>query len=208
MAYREDFILGRSLPEWPRSTPRPSVTRNILDFAPHRPLACPEIDCVRRLLSPETLAWAEHRAAHLGTGADRVLIADGTIAEERYLATLASWLGTGHLMLDDVPRTACPLSDSRLIHAARAGVLPLHTANGLTWVVAPRHLAARTLARLVSRSPDLARRIYLTSSENSAALSRGMAKPLSVRSPTAPCGNGGRSSRRHRAVGDFHASPR
>ena len=165
MAYREDFILGRSLPEWPQSTPRPSVTRNILDFAPPRPPACPEIDCVRRLLSPETLAWAEHRAAHLGTGADRVLIAGGIIAEEHYLAALASWLGTGHQMLDDVPRTACPLSDSRLIHAARAGVLPLRTADGLVWVVAPRHLAARTLARLVSRSPHLARRIHLTSSE-------------------------------------------
>ena len=100
-----------------------------------------------------------------GVGADRVLIAAGLIAEERYLAALAGWLGVGYLPLDDVPRTACPLGDLRLIDAARAGVLPLALPDGLVWVVAPRNLAARTLARLVSRSPHLARRIRLTSSE-------------------------------------------
>jgi hypothetical protein len=35
---------------------------------------CPEIDCLRHLLPPATLAAAELRAAEIGVGADRALI--------------------------------------------------------------------------------------------------------------------------------------
>lgn len=165
MAYRDDFLLGRSEAAWPRPAPRLSVARNVVDFEAAQSVACPEIDCVRRLFPWRTIAWAERRAGEIGVGADRVLIAAGLISEERYLAALAGWLGVEYLPLDDMPRAACPLADLRLVDAARNGVLPLNLADGFVWVVAPRNLAARTLARLVSRSPHLARRIRLTSME-------------------------------------------
>jgi hypothetical protein len=38
---------------------------------------CPEIDCVRSLLAADMIEAAECRAATLGVGADRVLIAAG-----------------------------------------------------------------------------------------------------------------------------------
>ena len=62
-----------------------------------------------------------------------------------------------------MPRHACPLDDPRLLAAAGAGLLPLNFGGELTWIVAPRHLAARTLTRLLSRTPWLARRIRLAS---------------------------------------------
>ncbi|MGE3159987.1 MAG: glycosyltransferase family 2 protein [Xanthobacteraceae bacterium] len=136
-----------------------------MNFQVPQPGDFPEIDCIRRLFPWQTIARAERRADEIGVGADRVLIAAGLISEERYLAALAGWLGVGYLPLEDVPRAACPLADLRLIDAARGGVLPLNLADGLVWVLAPRHLGARTLARLVSRSPHLARRIRLTSNE-------------------------------------------
>ena len=43
---------------------------------------CPELDCVRDLLTPSAIAFAELRAAETGVGADRALIAAGMIAEE------------------------------------------------------------------------------------------------------------------------------
>lgn len=50
---------------------------------------CPELDCVRHLLAPAVFAMAELRAAEVGVGADRVLIAQGPIDEETYLKALA-----------------------------------------------------------------------------------------------------------------------
>ncbi len=164
MAYRDDFILGRSEPAWLRPAPQLSFAHNVVDFEAPRTLPCPEIECVRRLLPWQTIAWAECRASEIGVGADRVLITAGLISEEHYLAALAAWLGVGYLPLENVPRLACPLGDLRLIDAAQAGVLPLTWADELIWVFAPRYLAARTLIRFVSRSPHLAHRIRLTSS--------------------------------------------
>src|ERR1035437_9574801 len=46
---------------------------------------CPEIDCVRSLLAAEVIDDAEHRAAALGVGADRVLIAAGRLSGDLYL---------------------------------------------------------------------------------------------------------------------------
>jgi hypothetical protein len=164
MAYRDDFTLGRGTQARLRPAHRSSFSQNVLEFEPPRFFACPEIDCIRRYFSWQTIAWAENRAAEIGVGADRVLIAAGLISEEDYLAALAGWLGVGYLPLEDVPRSACPLADTRLVDAARAGLLPLNLADGPVWVIAPRNLAARTLSRLVSRNPHLARRIRLTSS--------------------------------------------
>ena len=170
MAFREDRTLGHEAgaawpvaPAW-RATARLPERRGALDFRPGRPGPCPEVDCLRAHLPRQTIAMAEQRAAELGTGADRVLIADGWIGEDHYLAALASWLGIAHVTtLDDVPREACPFGGIRLIEAAEVGLLPLNFGGGLAWVVAPRNLAARTLAKLMSRSPGLARRIRLTS---------------------------------------------
>ena len=165
MAYRDDFVLGGNEPEWLPSALRRTAGRTVVDFEAFGSAACPEIECVRRSFPRQTLAWAERRAVEIGVGADRALIAEGLISEERYLAALGSWLGVGHVSLDDMPRRACPLDDLRLIDAAQAGVLPLRLPDGLVWVVAPRNLAARTLTRLVSRNPHLARRIRLVSNE-------------------------------------------
>ncbi len=169
MAYREDWPLGHYAGTvWPvasarRATERPSERRRLIDVRPGWPSACPEVDCLRARLPQQAIAAAEQRAAELGTGADRVLIADGWISEKHYLAALASWLGITHeTTLDDVPREACPLSDFRLIEAAEAGLLPLNLGSDLAWVVAPRNLAARTLTQLMARSPWLARRIRVT----------------------------------------------
>ncbi len=52
----------------------------------------PEIDCLRSEIAPGTLAAAEDRAATLAVGADRVLIAAGTLSEEAYLRTLGKHL--------------------------------------------------------------------------------------------------------------------
>lgn len=124
---------------------------------------CPEIDCVRHLLSPAELAFAELRAAEVGVGADRVLIAHGRLDEETYLKALTRQLRMVFEPLDDKPREACPLNDERLLQAAELGMLPLSTSTGVTVVVAPRALTVRNLFQALTRKSDLAHRMRLTS---------------------------------------------
>jgi cellulose synthase/poly-beta-1,6-N-acetylglucosamine synthase-like glycosyltransferase len=151
-------------PERPiRSRARSDRRRNVVDLRPHLPPPCPELDCVRRRLPRATVERAERRAAELATGADRVLIAEGAIAEETYVAALAASLGLRHEVLDHVPRTSCPLDDEQLLDAASAGILPLIEGDDLVWIVAPRNLAARSLARRVPRDRELKSRLRLTS---------------------------------------------
>ncbi len=71
----------------------------------------PEIDCVRPLLAADVLAAAEQRAAAVGVGADRVLIASGALSEETYLRAFADALGVAFEPLDGVPPRA--VSDQR-----------------------------------------------------------------------------------------------
>src|SRR5450830_1506428 len=85
----------------------------------------PEIDCIRPLLAAAVLAAAEQRAATVGVGADRVLVASGAVSEEAYLRALAQTLGVRFEPLDGIPRALCPISDERLIECAAAGLLPL-----------------------------------------------------------------------------------
>src|SRR5882672_9637421 len=85
----------------------------------------PELDCLRNRFSREHLARAEQRAAEIGVGADRVLIAAGALSEEAYLHALAENLGARFEPLDRVPRRLCPLDDAWLIEAAKVGMLPL-----------------------------------------------------------------------------------
>ena len=83
---------------------------------------CPEIDCLRRRLTADTLAAAAERAASLGTGADRVLIAAGALDEEAYLRVLGGSLDIPFDTLDGVARALCPIDDARLIESAAAGL--------------------------------------------------------------------------------------
>lgn len=62
----------------------------------------PELDCLRNRFSRERLAQAEQRAAEIGVGADRVLIAAGALSEEAYVHALARNLGAGFEPLDGV----------------------------------------------------------------------------------------------------------
>jgi cellulose synthase/poly-beta-1,6-N-acetylglucosamine synthase-like glycosyltransferase len=108
------------------------------------------------------LATAEQRAIALNIGADRVLVTSGHIAEDDYVRALAAWLRVPFDRLD-VPRTACPLPDHRLINAANAGVLPLSIGDTFVYVVAPQILGAR---HLVAGAHPLPRdRFRLTSPE-------------------------------------------
>src|SRR5262249_15627827 len=116
---------------------------------------------------------AERRSARLGIGADRVLVSEGSLSEEDYLATLAASLGIAYQPLDELPRRACPLDGRRLLEAAAAGLLPLRVDGQPVWVIAPRGLAARLGPLRVFRRPELAPRIRLTST---ASLNRFIAR--------------------------------
>jgi glycosyltransferase XagB len=126
---------------------------------------CPEIDCLRALLPSDMLASARERAATLGVGADRVLIASGALSEEDYVRALANSLRVQFEPLDGVSRIRCPIEDQRLIEAAPAGLLPLLEGDDLRLVVAPRGVAARRMLELIKESPDWAHRLRFTSAE-------------------------------------------
>jgi hypothetical protein len=125
----------------------------------------PELDCVRAGLAPAIVRAAEDRAARLGVGADRVMVAAGTLDEDDYLRCLAKSLGVVFEMLDDMPRNSCRVSDERLIESAAAGLLPLEVDGELYLVVAPRGTAARRIITMIEDSPALAVRFRLTSAE-------------------------------------------
>lgn len=107
--------------------------------------ACPELDCVRHRLPPDTIAAAERRALELGVGADRVLIAARAITEDAYVVALAAALRVPYEPLDRLARGACPLTDAQLIDADKNGLLPLEIDGELVWIIAPRALTARRL---------------------------------------------------------------
>jgi hypothetical protein len=68
---------------------------------------CPEIDCVRSLLAADVVEAAQRRAAALGVGADRVLIAAGALSEEA-------------ICTRSLARSACGSSRSTARHARYA----------------------------------------------------------------------------------------
>ncbi len=137
------------------------LTGAAADVSPHR---CPEIDCLRGVFGAEAIEAAERRAAMIGIGADRVLIAAGAIDEENYLHALADALAMSFEPLDDVVRSQCPLSDERLIEAAAAGILPLMD-DELCLVVAPRGMTAHRFARGHANNSALMRRFRFTTAE-------------------------------------------
>jgi glycosyltransferase XagB len=129
-----------------------------------RPLGtCPELDCIRSFVPFATVAAAERRAAALGIGAERVLIASGVISEEAYVRALARHLGVLFETLDEISRAACPQSDPDLLQAPAAGMLRLSQETE-TLVVAPGRRSARLLTVLGYNNPYL-RHVRLTTSD-------------------------------------------
>ena len=108
------------------------------------------------------IAAAERRARSIGVGAEHVLICADALTEEAYLTALADSLGTSYQALDDVSRSACPINDDQLIHAAKTGLLPLREGHDLVWIIAPRGFNAR---RLADPNTPLPARFRLTSSD-------------------------------------------
>ena len=108
--------------------------------------SAPELDCLRGVLAPAVLQAAQQRGTELGVGAERVLIARGTIDEQSYLRHLARHTGMTVERFDGVRRADCPLGDDDLVRAATHRILPLRRAGRLSWVIAPRGTAARYLA--------------------------------------------------------------
>jgi glycosyltransferase XagB len=125
----------------------------------------PELDCVRGLLAEHVVETAAARAAALGIGADRVLIANNAIDEEIYLRALAERLDAVFEPLDGVPRAMCPLEDERLIDSVTQGMLPLLIAEELCLVAAPRASAARRIAVMIKDNPAQARHFRFTTQE-------------------------------------------
>lgn len=156
---------------WAATPAAPSlVLKKTPDGAPHlcRPRPgqilprCPELDCVRHLLPRAVRALAELRAAEVGVGADRVLVAQGAVDEETYLKALARQLGMVFEHLDNKPREVFPLSDERLLEAAKVGMLPLTVHGNTKVVVAPRELTVRGLLDALERGSDVKHRIRIT----------------------------------------------
>ncbi len=133
--------------------------RCVLDDGP-----ADELDCLRRVLAPELLRAAEARARELGIGADRVLILWGVIDEEAYLRRLAFHIGVATENFSEIGPGDSWLRDREILQAAELCLIRLWRGGRLVWTLAPRHLAARTLCRLVTRYPDLAEQLRLATS--------------------------------------------
>jgi hypothetical protein len=85
---------------------------------PRSAAAFGETECLHGRLPARVLAAAQERAARLGLGANRILIAAGSIDEESYPRALGDDLGVAFEPLDDIPRALCPLDDARLVEFA------------------------------------------------------------------------------------------
>jgi len=133
---------------------------------------CPEVDCLRGLLSPAVLAAAEARADRIGTGADQVLIAQSWITEAEYVAAMRRHFGIGRDPLDALTRIAFLDGDQALLAAARVSMLRLAHGQEHIWAVAPRHLNMRLLCRMLAETPHLAARTRLVGASDLDAFAR------------------------------------
>jgi cellulose synthase/poly-beta-1,6-N-acetylglucosamine synthase-like glycosyltransferase len=176
-----------------------------------------ELDCLRRVLAPELLRTAEARARQLGIGADQVLILWGVIDEEAYLRRLAFHTGVAIENFSETGRGGFLPRDHHIAQAAQFGLIQLGRDGRPTWTLAPRHLAARTLCRLIARYPDLTEWLRLATSshlhqfllhQTDDVLGRAAANGLRRRFPrmsAAPAAGKGSRWRRHlqRCKGPF-----
>ncbi len=156
---------------WPAGPERHDrVQRQTRDLPQPVLPACPELDCIRHLLSPALAAAAELRAAETGVGADRALISAGVVSEAAYLAALAAAEGFAFETLENIPLDAIPLSDRQLLDAAAVGILPVKRGDQLHFIVAPRSHSARRLIELRRGGSDLASRFSFTTGERMQSL--------------------------------------
>src|SRR5947209_11070055 len=125
-----------------------------------------ELDCLRWVLAPELLRAAEARARELGIGADRVLILWGVMDEEAYVRRLAFHTGIAIENFSETSNGDSLLRDQQILQAAEFGLIQLRREGRLIWTLAPRHLAARRLCRLVAEYPGLTDRLRLASSSH------------------------------------------
>lgn len=174
--------LARQRPDFwphpPRESGFPRRLRRLLDSRlrapPERSSASPlpkperacELDCLRGFVAAGVLAAAEQRGRAIGVGADRVLIAQGAISEEVYLQRLASHSGLQIERFADLDRGDCPLSDHELRFAARHRMLPVRRDGRLDYIHAPEGIAARRIAELADRFPDITARVRLATSSD------------------------------------------
>jgi len=158
-ARRDDWAASTVAPSIIPALPRALDRKSLADLS-----SCPEIDCVRQLLPPDVVTWAERRAAETDVGADRVLITWGVISEETYVAALTASLGIPFEPLFNTPRRKCPLPDERLVDAANSGMLPLADGDEVKFVVVPRFVDSRRLVALAVSGSEIAQRLHLTSS--------------------------------------------
>lgn len=111
---------------------------------------CPELACVKTLLSADALAAAAQRADELKTGADRVLIARGLIGDDTYLNRFSMRSG---IRLADFAGAAIDLADADVRLAARSGMLRMRIEGRPVLVVCLRDDRARMLMRIAMTSP-------------------------------------------------------
>lgn len=133
--------------------------RCVLDEGPAH-----ELDCLRRVLAPELLRAAETRARRLGIGADRVLILGGVIDEQAYLQRLAFHTGIAIENFSKIGQGDLPLRPRDILQGAELGLIRFWRDGRPIWTVAPRHLAARTLYRLLASYPELTNQLRLAPS--------------------------------------------
>lgn len=127
---------------------------------------CPEIDCVRHLVPPARIAAAELRAAETGTGADRVLVTEGILTDRDYVRALARHCALAVEDMRGIPRSACPVSDDELLSALASGVVPVRTAEGFVWVIAPWQRSARFLIAALQNYPDMRSRLRVATMQD------------------------------------------
>jgi cellulose synthase/poly-beta-1,6-N-acetylglucosamine synthase-like glycosyltransferase len=123
---------------------------------------CPELDCLRHRLPPAILAAAELRAAEIGTGAQDVLIADGHVGEDAYVAAFARSLGLVFDRLEGLDRIDCPWTDEQLVAAPVAGRLPLLADGRLGYAMVADGYSARRIVAAIAATPQLRQRLCLT----------------------------------------------
>ena len=141
---------------------RDYVTREAI----RRPVdAYPELDCVRHRTTPGVIAATERVARTLDVGAERVLITAREMTEDAYVVALAATLRLGYEPLDNIARSACPLSDADLLEADRTGLLPLWIGGQPVWVIVPLTYSARRVRALAESRPEFAAHIRLTTTQ-------------------------------------------
>jgi cellulose synthase/poly-beta-1,6-N-acetylglucosamine synthase-like glycosyltransferase len=177
MALWDHVRNGETNPPWSRRAPEQTEWRGRPAFLQRAPIfpgfsndnsrlvgddsPALELDCLRHVLAPDLLRFADARSRELGIGADQVLIQWGVIDEEQYFRHLAFHTGVAIETFEDVSRRDVPLRDFDLTFAATHSLIPIRSDDESILIIAPRHFAARQLSLLVARYRNLTGRLRL-----------------------------------------------